>query len=674
VSVANRTRRIPFPFPIEAVLSDFVWRIVRAADETLVAWVENAVKQDHFEVRVADQNRDATEEERHSISAVDMYRFLNQSVTSIINLNWEDDLQYAKFMTALSRTIGMAIARYCELVEQRFSKEMDRLSPEQEAAVNKTRQERWMQLAKDAWSNKEKVEPFHFYPEVCHCSSTLGLYSPLYKSFVKLNNIEWAINQLDELQSNINIDACAAVISRNTPAAAKRQRKINNYVFTIKIVEAENLKACDINGLSDPYVVLGDEYQKRLAKTRIIYANLNPRWDETVEITTQGPLNIIATIWDWDTLGDHDYVGRTQLKLDPSHFGDFVPQEYPLELDTQGFLLLRISMEGEQDDIQFYFGKAFRTLKRTERDMTRVITDKLSAYIHHCLSRNGLRSLLSTGYTMASVSSLFARNRQSAPAPQTTTDEDIDNALAPLFTYFDDNFYIMRRTLTHTAMIKVMTRLWKEVLSTIEALLIPPLSDKPSAQKPLTTQEVDVVFKWLDFLFSFFHGGLDPETNQPRGVPQEILKSPRYFDVRNLAFFYFESTDNLILESERIASQSAAYQAASRTNRLSSPASMHAFGGAAGLVGVPLTRRSKSIMLSRNLGTIRRAKEEKRKEIQAQPTDDMILRILRMRPEAERYLRDRSRQKGRLAAVAAAEKIVTQSLAQGNNRMQGGRR
>ena len=145
------------------------------ADETLVTWVENAVKQDRFEVRAADQNREATEEERHSISAVDMYGFLNQSVKAIIDLNWEDELQYAKFMTALSRTIGMAVAKYCELVEQRFSKEMDRLSPEQEAAVTKSRQERWMQLAKDAWSNKEKVEPFNFYPEV---SSRFSILHP----------------------------------------------------------------------------------------------------------------------------------------------------------------------------------------------------------------------------------------------------------------------------------------------------------------------------------------------------------------------------------------------------------------------------------------------------------------------------------------------------------------
>lgn len=178
------------------------------------------------------------------------------------------------------------------------------------------------------------------------------------------------------------MDDCAAVIQSHAPPVTQRQKKITNYVFTIKIVEAEDLKACDMNGSSDPYVVLGDEYQKRLAKTRIVYRNLNPRWDESIDITTQGPLNIIATVWDWDAMGDHDCVGRASLKLDPSHFGDFMPREYWLDLDSQGRILLRVSMEGERDDIQFYFGKAFRTLKRTERDMTRSITDKVSFVGH----------------------------------------------------------------------------------------------------------------------------------------------------------------------------------------------------------------------------------------------------------------------------------------------------
>lgn len=202
-----------------------------------------------------------------------------------------------------------------------------------------------------------------------------------------MNNVEYGLSQLDRLEREINVDGCAEVIAQHTLPQTQKTRKSTTYVFTIKVVEAEDLKACDMNGGSDPYVVLADEYQKRIAKTRIIYNNLNPRWDDAVDITTHGPLNIIATIWDWDAVGDHDYVGRTSIKLDPVHFSDFLPREYWLDLDTQGRLLLRVSMEGERDDIQFYFGKAFRTLKRTERDMTRKITDKVGLSVIAMLTR-----------------------------------------------------------------------------------------------------------------------------------------------------------------------------------------------------------------------------------------------------------------------------------------------
>lgn len=348
-----------FGFHIEGLLQDFVWRWISMTDANLVSWVENAFKADNFQLDTS--NGILMDVDRHSVSVVDMFQSFSQSIDQIVTLNWDDDLQYAKFMTSVSKSIGIGLARYCELIEQKFAREMDRMTPEQEASATQTRQEKWLSMAKDFYSGKEKIEPFNFYPE----------------SLVKLNNIEYAMHRLDKLEHEINVDACAEVIAKNTPPPQQRLRS-NNYVFTIKIIEAEDLKACDINGLSDPYVVLGDEYQKRLAKTRVVYGNLNPRWDETIDITTNGPLNIIATIWDWDTLGDHDCVGRTSLKLDPSHFRDYMPREYWLDLDTQGRLLLRVSMEGERDDIQFYFGKAFRTLKRTEREMTRSITDKVS--------------------------------------------------------------------------------------------------------------------------------------------------------------------------------------------------------------------------------------------------------------------------------------------------------
>lgn len=242
--------------------------------------------------------------------------------------------------------------------------------------------------------------------------------------------------------------------------------------------------------------------------------------------------------------------------------------------------------------------------------------------------------------------------------------------MTPLFNYFNDNFAIMNKTLTTEAMRMVMARLWKEVLATIESLLVPPLSDKPSHQKPLTIQEVDIVSRWLVLLLNFFHA-VDDETGEAGGVPIDILKSPKYHEIQSLNFFYFEPTDNLIRTSERMASATVHRQQANR-NRISAPAHLGATGPGHGGLGVPAARRAKSIMLSRNLGTMKKVKEEKRREAQAEPNDDMILRILRMRPEAAGYLRDRSRQKERLAAAAAADAIVKQSLMAGaGSRMSG---
>lgn len=153
-----------FAFNIEDQLQDFVWRWIQMTDENLVGWVENAFKADPFQIQ--SQNPIPMDDERHSVSVVDIFRSFNQSIEQIVALNWDNDVHYAKFMTALSKSIGSALARYCELVEQKFAREMDRLTPEQEAAANQTRQEKWLSTVKDFYSQKEKIEPFQFYAEV----------------------------------------------------------------------------------------------------------------------------------------------------------------------------------------------------------------------------------------------------------------------------------------------------------------------------------------------------------------------------------------------------------------------------------------------------------------------------------------------------------------------------
>ena len=156
---------VAFAFHIEGLLADFVWRWISMTEASIIDWVNEAIKQDNFRVR-SEGNGIPTEDQRHSVSVIDIFSSFNQIIDKIVELKWDDDLQYAKFMTSLARIVGAGIGRYCEATEQKFSKEMDRLTPEQEAARNQSTQEKWLSLAKDAWNNKEKIEPFHFFPEV----------------------------------------------------------------------------------------------------------------------------------------------------------------------------------------------------------------------------------------------------------------------------------------------------------------------------------------------------------------------------------------------------------------------------------------------------------------------------------------------------------------------------
>ena len=99
--------------------------------------------------------------------------------------------------------------------------------------------------------------------------------------------------------------------------------------------------------------------------------------DETFDISVDKALWLMVSVRDRALVGKHDTIGRAYLCLDPRRFGDFLAHDLWMDLDSQGRILVRVSMEGEKDDIQFYFGRGFRSLKRAEGDMVRIFIDKV---------------------------------------------------------------------------------------------------------------------------------------------------------------------------------------------------------------------------------------------------------------------------------------------------------
>ncbi|KAK7055402.1 hypothetical protein R3P38DRAFT_2846886 [Favolaschia claudopus] len=588
-------------FDIHGFFEPYVRQWLMNTDNKTGQWVEAAIAADKFQ---------AEGPEGHSSSIVDLFDSLRSPIDFLQDLEWDDDYQEARFFTALAKTISKAIEQYCRNVEGLFLTEMfprptDYLQPQKSSA--------WLEKARQlAVAGEKKVEPFNFLPESC----------------VKLNNVEAARKLLDNMYNQMQADKIAEVLKSMPPVPSKTEQE--KFLFSVKIVIAEGLVPLDGSPSSklDTFITLSNEEGVRLAKTRTIYETLNPRWDETFDISVDKALWLMVSVRDRALVGKHDTVGRAYLCLDPKRFGDFLTHDLWMDLDSQGRVLVRISMEGEKDDIQFYFGRGFRSLKRAEADMLRIFIDKMSPFIQQCLSRGVLKTLLKGGGTgldynkaLSNVTALWgsalgnSSNEVQIPLPSAEkprnrpdelTDVEIEQAILPLFDYFDANLQTLNTYLSDTAKEMVMSRVWKEILNIIEGLLVPPLSDVSSDMKPLSDKEVDVVFKWLKFLKDYFYaGGEGP-------VPQEVIQNQKYRDVVSIRLYYDWHTDALMEECVRMMQQSLR----------SAPT---------------MKKRAKSVYQQRNLGTIKERKKEKREEKEVS-NGETIMRILRMRPGTSDFI------------------------------------
>ena len=540
-------------------------------------WIRSAVQHDALHVS------DTT---THSTSVQDMLDALQQPLAFLESLAWADETDLAALLSLLAGSYERHIALYCHLMADRYMLDMRPPSlPEASSDAPL-----WVVRAKQAVLPSEQqmrsaVRPFVLQPHSC----------------VILNNMEAARQLLDTLYRRMEADTQAERL-RGTTADVPR-----SMVFSVKIVQAE-LPVLDVPRL-DTLVTLSDARGTRLGKTRTLYDTRVPRWDEVVDIDCPTAQWISATVWRRSLHGEPHLLGRASVYLDPRVFGDVPTHDVWLTLDRAGGkLLLRVSMDEAHDGILYTFGRAFRTVKRTEADMTRVLVDHISLYMRHVLSRPVLAALVRGRRVDRALRALHAGAR--APL----TDHDMEEAIAPLFDYLDETLGTLHSSLSASQAQLVLSRVWKEVLVTLEGLLVPPLSDAPTDMQQLSDKEVDVVFRWLSFLRNYFHA-YDAETDTVHGLPLSSLQSTKYRELVSYLLLHDQSTDALMIECVR--------------------------GFQARLVKAP--SRAKSVLYQRSLGTIgqhKRAKQQRASLADAGDGDAclMAMRILRMRPGTGDFL------------------------------------
>ncbi|XP_069766611.1 multiple C2 and transmembrane domain-containing protein 2-like isoform X2 [Narcine bancroftii] len=124
--------------------------------------------------------------------------------------------------------------------------------------------------------------------------------------------------------------------------------RIPSYLLTIHLKEGRNLVIRDRCGTSDPYVKF-KLAGKTLYKSKIVYKNLNPRWDETFVVPVKN-LNqkLYVKVYDRDFTTD-DFMGSAYLTLNDLEINRVAVKELQLDdpsslEDYMGEIVLEVKL------------------------------------------------------------------------------------------------------------------------------------------------------------------------------------------------------------------------------------------------------------------------------------------------------------------------------------------
>uniref|UniRef100_A0A453D8Z6 Uncharacterized protein n=1 Tax=Aegilops tauschii subsp. strangulata TaxID=200361 RepID=A0A453D8Z6_AEGTS len=126
-------------------------------------------------------------------------------------------------------------------------------------------------------------------------------------------------------------------------SSRKRKEIILRGVLQVTVISGEDLPAMDMNGKSDPYVVVSLKKTKTKHKTRVVNESLNPVWNQTFDFVVEDGLHdmLMLEVYDHDTFS-RDYMGRCILTLTKVLIEEDYTDSFPLQGAKTGKLKLHL--------------------------------------------------------------------------------------------------------------------------------------------------------------------------------------------------------------------------------------------------------------------------------------------------------------------------------------------
>ena len=551
-----------FPFKLEKLFVKYLIELCDSVSETIVHVICESLENEQWK-RINDYTS-------YSSSVFDIFKMINESINIFDNIEWEDDYQIAKIKTFLLKSFADGLHIYSisllQLVEDDLLKETEEYQFHVEGVkeantLSKTALEKksstWLFDGMKnvlAFKSIEIPKPYEYNPRTC----------------VILNDLDAMVSKINDLSEHCKAEEISKEIS-----SCEREKNKNitgqitlemHYIYTIRIISAENIKGFNSEGLSNVSLsLINTSERKEIAKTKVIRKTVDPSWDEEFELeqTTNTPCSIVINVWHHPTgalknLNKYEICGKSTLILDPRKFpSDGFPNDVILDLDTQGRVYLQVSLENEKLDALFSIGRAYRTLTRARDRAIEQIIYKFSEFIDYTFSRVTLKTIC-------------GNNKNNAPSREIVYD-----VMIPLFDYLNANLNILASELTEQLLNKVILRAWAQILRVAESLVLPslnlakrtrtmgPTKKKywngavnaalgnteyiPGYGKALSQSEFEVIYIWLNALcVDFFYNGGE-------GPPLEDLKNEAYQRLLLIAAYYDKNVGELKAEVGRLS-------------------------------------------------------------------------------------------------------------------------
>ncbi|KAJ3347766.1 hypothetical protein HDU83_001818, partial [Entophlyctis luteolus] len=556
-------------FSIEDWMAPYVLKWLDHLSTLTIEWVTNAIKADNFEAMVSESGMGQTGEETlsHSSSIADLFTVVHKELDSIIDWKWTNDVQNATFIQKFAKTVYRAIENYCAVV-----------GTDDDNSANSSQ---FTNFIKSIRLQKESKAPADITNESC----------------VKLCNLEFALVKLDEMHKLMNVATLARAqkdyrqsmaLKKNTSKASSAlddKDKIKG-AFKIEVVYAENVKPVTKSGLANPYMVFRlpegtvmpptDEhaesnsgiFQKttapgvsvvltgsmcELGRTRPINDTINPVWDESFSAILPPVSHLDVYLYSRNLISD-ELCGKTVIDLSGrlsrlrQKLTDHHTHDVYIEFDPQGRGLVRMTLEGEVEDVDYWFRKSRERLKRTQNDLTRALTVKISPYLKEVISKT-VKEQSATGVSRGFFGGAMEYSNFTAagvPIDQLVNPQEADAALSPLTEYLEKNLMTLVAVLSPALAHEVIKKLWDEVLLDIEHVLIPPLYGQlESTRRFLNKRQLSLCGWALSILRAFFHAD-----GEALGLPYKILDNRKYHDISNLMTMYFQDLPRIKREYE----------------------------------------------------------------------------------------------------------------------------